>query len=198
MVLRVALPRRLRAVPARTPMTERLPPGSCLPRFAERTLILTFVPPLTFLKVENSALFAVVRTRRRTTEAPLGTATVTGTPVVATDAAVMADGAATRAAATRCVAIRAPAGGTATAALPAAAAVAMGGGGVPGSSVVGGRFCGFSSLKSTTWPPRSETTVTHWQVVTGITESRASTDHVWSARTSAVPIRRAGAAARPL
>src|SRR3954470_24118522 len=171
-------------------------------------LTLTLVPPLTFLKVENSAVFAVVRTRRRTRLAPVGTDSVTGTPVVPTDAAVTAVGAVTRA--TRSVV--APASGTAASAVGAparaAAAVTTGGGrgpggsvggaALPGGSVCGGRFCGFSSGKLTTCPPRSETTVTHWQVVTGITESRASTDHVWSARTSAVPIRRAGSAARPL
>src|SRR5690349_24213176 len=97
--LRVGSPRRFRAVPARTSMTYRLPDRSCLRSLAERILTLTFVPPLTCLKVENSALLAVVRTRRRTSVAPVGTATDTGTPDDATVPAATVAGETTRAAA---------------------------------------------------------------------------------------------------
>src|SRR3954463_15589531 len=197
MVLRVALPRRLRALPARAPMTSRLPARSCLRSFAERTLILTLVPPLTFLKVENSALLAVVRTRRRTSDAPLGTATVTGTPVVPTAAAVNALGAATRAAATRCAASGAPASGPAAAiGAPAEAAEAFAGGSPAGMSLTGS-VPAFSRMVDTR-PPRAETAVTHVQSVVGIADSRTSTDQVWSGRTSAVPIFMGGLIARPL
>src|SRR4051795_10668071 len=97
MVLRVALPRRFLAVPARTSTTKRLPARSCLRSLADLILTLTLVPPLTFLKVANSALLAAVRTRRRTSVAPLGTVTVTGTPAPPTAAAVTVAGAASRA-----------------------------------------------------------------------------------------------------
>ena len=50
----------------------------CLRSLAERMVTLMLVPPLTALKVENSALSAVVRSRRRTMLAPADTATVTG------------------------------------------------------------------------------------------------------------------------
>src|SRR5690349_2853135 len=131
-------------------------------------LTLTFVPPLTALKVENSALPFVVSTRSRTIEAPAGTATVTGTPDEASAAAATVAGAATRAAANV-----APANGTAAASVVGAEAASAWAGGTPGSTVgVGSRF-GFSSW-STRMPPRSETIVTHVQVVTGTTESRAS------------------------
>src|SRR3954468_9032459 len=133
MTLRVALPRRFLAVPARASMTMRLPARSCLRSLADLILIVTFAPPLTFLKVENSAVLAVVRTRRRTRVAPCGTVTVTGTPVVPNVAAFTVAGAATRAAAT---ATRAPRPGTAAAtagdAAPAAAAPA------PPASAAGG------------------------------------------------------------
>jgi amino acid transporter len=78
------------------------------------------------------------------------------------------------------------------------AAVTSGAGGVPGSTVVGGRFCGFSSGKPTIWPPRSETTVTHWHVVTGTLDPRTSTAHVLSARTGLDPIFREESIDRPL
>src|SRR3954453_5247201 len=93
MVLRVALPRRFLAVPARASMTMRLPARSCLRSLADLILTVTFAPPLTFLKVENSALLAVVRTRRRTRVAPCGTVRVAGTPVVANAAAFTLAGA---------------------------------------------------------------------------------------------------------
>src|SRR3954469_15547059 len=142
MTLRVALPRRFLAVPARASMTMRLPARSCLRSLADLILTLTFVPPLTVLKVENSALLAVVRTRRRTRVAPCGTVRVTGTPVVPNAAAFTVAGAATRATAT---ATRAPSPGTAAAtaageaarAGPAAAApAAAGGSGAVGSAAV--------------------------------------------------------------
>src|SRR5215211_3568668 len=87
--LRVAFPRRFLAVPARTSMTYRLPARSWRRSLADLILSFTFVPPLTFWKVENSGLPAVVRTRRRTIDVPAGASTVTGTPVVPTDAAVI-------------------------------------------------------------------------------------------------------------
>src|SRR3954464_721895 len=137
MTLRVALPRRFLAVPARASMTMRLAARSCLRSLADLILTVTFAPPLTFLKVENSAVLAVVRTRRRTRVAPCGTVTVTGTPVVPNVAAFTVAGAGTRAAATpvagggaraAATATRAPSPGTAAAtagdAAPAAAAPA--------------------------------------------------------------------------
>src|SRR4051812_26603782 len=120
-------------------MTMRLPARSCLGSLADLILTLTFVPPLTALKVENSALLAVVRTRRRTSVAPCGPVGVTGTRVAPTAAASPGAGTATRAAAT---ATRAPRPGTAAAttagaaarAGPAAAApAAAGGSGAVGS-----------------------------------------------------------------
>src|SRR3954467_14322573 len=78
-------------------MTTRLPARSCLRSLADLILTVTFVPPLTFLKVENSALLAVVRTRRRRTFAPLGTVTVMGTPAAPHAAPVTVAGGANRA-----------------------------------------------------------------------------------------------------
>src|SRR5919202_5832185 len=114
--VRVALPRRFFAVPARTSRTKRFAPRSLRAAFAERIVTLTFLPPLTFLKVVASALLAVVRTRARRSVAPFGTVTLTGTPVVASAAAVTVAGAATRAArrgAAAAAAAGAPASGTA-------------------------------------------------------------------------------------
>src|SRR3954453_15632252 len=141
MTLRVALPRRFLAVPARASMTMRLPARSCLRSLADLILTLTFVPPSTVLKVENSALLAVVRTRRRTRVAPCGTVRVTGTPVVPNAAAFTGAGAAGRPAATATRAPRpgtaaATAGATAAAGPAAAAAAPPGGGGPAGSGAV--------------------------------------------------------------
>src|SRR3954453_10089248 len=93
-------------------MTMRLAARSCLRSLADLILTVTFAPPLTFLKVENSAVLAVVRTRRRTRVAPCGAVWLTGTPVVPNVGASTVAGAATRAAAT---ATGAPSPGTAAA-----------------------------------------------------------------------------------
>ena len=69
--LRVGLPRRFLAVPARASTTKRLP-TQLLRSFAERIFTFTLVPPLTLRKVLTSALLAVVRTRRRRSVAPAG------------------------------------------------------------------------------------------------------------------------------
>src|SRR4051794_38045092 len=111
-------------------MTMRLPARSCLRSLADLILIVTFAPPLTFLKVENSAVLAVVRTRRRTRGAPCGTVPVPGPPVVPNAAAFTVAGAATRAAAT---ARRAPRPGTAAAAAAGAATRAA-----PAAAAAGG------------------------------------------------------------
>src|SRR5919199_3997990 len=125
--VRVALPRRFFAVPARTSTTKRFAPRSLRAAFAERIVTLTFLPALTFLKVVASALLAVVRTRARRSVAPAGTVTLTVTPVVASAAAVTVAGAVTRAA-RRGAGAAAPASGTAApmARGPAAAAAATG------------------------------------------------------------------------
>src|SRR3954453_7299758 len=93
--LRVALPRRFLAVPARTSITKRFAPRSLRAAFAERTLTLTFLPSLTFLEVVARALLAVVRPPTRRSVAPAGTVTLTDTPVVASAAVVAIAGAAT-------------------------------------------------------------------------------------------------------
>src|ERR671933_2185095 len=134
--VRVALPGRFFAVPARTSTTKRFTPRSLRAAFAERIVTLTFLPALTFLKVVASALLAVVRTRARRSVAPAGTVTLTVTPVVASAAAVTVAGAATRAARRGARAgAAAPASGTAApmARGAAAAAAATGAGGAAGA-----------------------------------------------------------------
>src|SRR4051794_11802427 len=119
MTLRVALPRRFLAVPARASMTMRLPARRCLRSLADLIFTLTFDQPLTSLKAEKGALWEVVRTGRRPRVAPCGTVRVPGTPVVPNAAAFTVAGAVTRAAAT---ATRAPRPGTAAATAGATAA----------------------------------------------------------------------------
>src|SRR5918912_1883113 len=138
--VRVALPRRFFAVPARTSPTKRFAPRILRAAFAERIVTLTFLPALTFLKVVASALLAVVRTRARRSVAPAGTVTLTGTPVVASAAGVTLAGAATRAARRGAAAgAGAPASGTAAprARGAAAAAAATGAGGAGGAGFSG-------------------------------------------------------------
>src|SRR3954454_8950330 len=131
--LRVALPRRFLAVPAGTSTTKRLPARSLRATFAVCTVTLTFLPPLTFWKVVRRARLAVVRTRTRRSVAPVGTVTLTGTPVVASAAAVTVVGAARRARPT----VATPTPGIAAAIArgpPAAAAAAPPGGAGAGGS----------------------------------------------------------------
>src|SRR4051794_19268558 len=137
--LRVAAPRRFLAVPARTSTTKRFAPRSLRAAFAERTVTLAFLPPLTFLNVVARTLFPAVSPPTRRSVAPFASVHVTGTPVVAIEAAVPAVGAATLAATSFGAA--APASGTAPAiagGAPAAAAPAPAGAAAAGGGPAGG------------------------------------------------------------